>query len=346
MQNRSRCGFVEAASRQKEGKDGMIISASRRTDIPACYGQWMMARLRAGEVLVPNPYNASRISRVALSPGNVDCIVFWTKNAAPMLPLLDELDALGYKYYFEYTVTGYGSALEPGLPEKARTVDTFLRLSERLGPEGVDWRFDPVLLTSSITPAWQLERFGALCRALHGATRRCVFSFADPYPGIRSSIAPLEETQMRLLAKGFADIAGEYGLPLYTCAEAVELSEYGIRRASTAQKWSVSQGIPSGWKRIPASARPAAVRRPWISAYTIPVPTAAPTVMPPHARRCCGAPAPSMHRTRRCSPDGRGAANRSQTARALRCVRNRRRCLTTFKSQKGRRPGDEQHPIC
>ena len=99
MQNRSRCGFVEAASRQKEGKDEMIISASRRTDIPACYGQWMMARLRAGEVLVPNPYNASRISRVALSPGNVDCIVFWTKNAAPMLPLLDELDALGYKYY-------------------------------------------------------------------------------------------------------------------------------------------------------------------------------------------------------------------------------------------------------
>ena len=27
MQNRSRCGFVEAAARQKEGKDEMIISA-------------------------------------------------------------------------------------------------------------------------------------------------------------------------------------------------------------------------------------------------------------------------------------------------------------------------------
>ena len=258
MQNRSRCGFVEAASRQKEGKDEMIISASRRTDIPACYGQWMMARLRAGEVLVPNPYNASRISRVALSPGNVDCIVFWTKNAAPMLPLLDELDALGYKYYFEYTVTGYGSALEPGLPEKARTVDTFLRLSERLGPEGVDWRFDPVLLTSSITPAWQLERFGALCRALHGATRRCVFSFADPYPGIRSSIAPLEETQMRLLAKGFADIAGEYGLPLYTCAETVELSEYGIRHAACIDSAKVERiaGYPIRVERDPGQ-RPA-----------------------------------------------------------------------------------------
>ena len=175
-----------------------------------------------------------------------------------MLPLLDELDALGYKYYFEYTVTGYGSALEPGLPEKERTVDTFLRLSERLGPEGVDWRFDPVLLTSSITPAWQLERFGALCCALHGATRRCVFSFADPYPGIRPSIAPLEETQMRLLAKGFADIAGEYGLPLYTCAEAVELSEYGIRHAACIDSAKVERiaGYPIRVERDPGQ-RPA-----------------------------------------------------------------------------------------
>ncbi len=217
----------------------------------------MMARLRAGEVLVPNPYNASRISRVALSPGNVDCIVFWTKNAAPMLPLLDELDALGYKYYFEYTVTGYGSALEPGLPEKARTVDTFLRLSERLGPEGVDWRFDPVLLTSSITPAWQLERFGALCRALHGATRRCVFSFADPYPGIRSSIAPLEKRRCACWRKGLQTLRESMGC---RCTPVPRLWSFpntasGTRRASTARKWSVSQGIPSGWKGIPASAQ-------------------------------------------------------------------------------------------
>ena len=91
MQNRSRCGFVEAAARQKEGKDEMIISASRRTDIPAYYGQWMMARLRAGEVLVPNPYNASRISRVALSPGNVDCIVFWTKSSTDFLIIFSNL---------------------------------------------------------------------------------------------------------------------------------------------------------------------------------------------------------------------------------------------------------------
>ena len=219
-----------------------------------------------------------------------------------------ELDALGYKYYFEYTVTGYGSALEPGLPEKSARWIRFFVCPGASARRGVDWQFDPVLLTSSITPAWQLERFGALCRALHGATRRCVFSFADPYPGIRSSIAPLEETQMRLLAKGFADIAGEYGLPLYTCAEAVELSEYGIRHAACIDSAKVERiaGYPIRVKGIPASARPAAARRPWMSAYTILVPTAAPTAMPPHARRCCGAPAPSMHRTRRCSPDGRG----------------------------------------
>lgn len=38
----------------------MIISASRRTDIPALYPQWFVNRLLAGEVLVPNPYNRKR----------------------------------------------------------------------------------------------------------------------------------------------------------------------------------------------------------------------------------------------------------------------------------------------
>ena len=87
----------------------MILSASRRTDLPALYGPWLLGRLEAGEVLIPQPYRAGHATRLIFSPQTVDAIVFWTKNAAPMLPLLDELDALGYKYYFEYTVTGYGS---------------------------------------------------------------------------------------------------------------------------------------------------------------------------------------------------------------------------------------------
>ena len=83
----------------------MIISASRRTDIPALYPEWFMNRLVGGEVLVPNPYNRKKVSRIELSPETVDCFVFWTKNPEPMLPYLKMIDLLGFPYYFEMTIT-------------------------------------------------------------------------------------------------------------------------------------------------------------------------------------------------------------------------------------------------
>lgn len=94
----------------------MIISVSRRTDIPALYPEWLVNRLRAGEVLVPNPYNRKKVSRISLSPDTVDCIAFWTKNPQPLLPYLKEIDSMGYNYYFQMTITGYEEDLESNIP--------------------------------------------------------------------------------------------------------------------------------------------------------------------------------------------------------------------------------------
>ena len=80
----------------------MILSASRRTDIPAFFPEWFIKRIRSGEVLVRNPVNFSRISRIPLSPENVDCIVFWTKDAEPIMSYLNELDAAGYVILFSF----------------------------------------------------------------------------------------------------------------------------------------------------------------------------------------------------------------------------------------------------
>ena len=71
----------------------MIISASRRTDIPAFYSAWFFQRLRAGFVDVRNPFNRKQVSRISLRPEAVDRIVFWTKDSAPMLDRLAELGA-------------------------------------------------------------------------------------------------------------------------------------------------------------------------------------------------------------------------------------------------------------
>ena len=93
----------------------MILSASRRTDIPRWYAPWLMNRLRAGEVLVGEPYRPHRLRRYALTPEGVDAVVFWTKDPRPLLPHLDEIEAMGYRSLFQFTLTPYGPDIEPGL---------------------------------------------------------------------------------------------------------------------------------------------------------------------------------------------------------------------------------------
>lgn len=113
----------------------MIISASRRTDIPAFYAPWFFNRLREGYLLVPNPFNPKAVSRISLDPAVVDCIVFWTKNPAPMLPRLRELER--YKYYFQFTLNPYGADVENRLPDLSRRIETFKRLSDAIGRDRV-----------------------------------------------------------------------------------------------------------------------------------------------------------------------------------------------------------------
>lgn len=210
----------------------MIISASRRTDIPGWYGEWLLRRLREGEVLVSNPFSPKRITRLHFSPQTVEMLVLWTKNPQPFLPLLPELDSLFYRYYFSFTLTGYGPEWEPGLPPAEKRVDCFQRLSERLSPERVDWRYDPVILADGRGADWHFEQFFRLCRQLAPYTTRCIFSFFDSYRHLGSRFLPPDEEQMRTLAAGFAAIAREYRLPLYTCAEKIDLSGYDIGHAA------------------------------------------------------------------------------------------------------------------
>ena len=77
----------------------MIISASRRTDIPAFHSDWFLNRIKEEIVYVRNPVNYNQISKVSLKKEDVECIVFWTKNPLPLMRRLDEL--IGYNYYFQ-----------------------------------------------------------------------------------------------------------------------------------------------------------------------------------------------------------------------------------------------------
>lgn len=94
----------------------MIISDSKRTDIPSHYAEWLYNRIQEGYVLARNPMNAHQIISINLVPEMIDGIVFWTKNPAPMLSRIDELNK--YTYYFHFTLNPYGEDIEQALPSK------------------------------------------------------------------------------------------------------------------------------------------------------------------------------------------------------------------------------------
>lgn len=214
----------------------MILSASRRTDIPNYYSEWLARRFRAGFLCVRNPMNFRQVSRIALNPDVIDCIVFWTKNPAPMLPYLDEYRR--YMYYFQFTLTGYGKDIEPGLPDKRRIlIPAFCELADRIGRDRVIWRYDPIFLSDHYTLDYHVKAFTRIAEALAGRTRRVVISFLDDYEKTKRNmkginIQGLTKEKMRRLAHSFAVIAGRYGMEIQTCAEKIDLSEYGITHGS------------------------------------------------------------------------------------------------------------------
>ena len=227
----------------------MIISASRRTDLPAAHAEWLLRRLRGGYALVRNPMNPHSVQRVDLRPECVDGIVLWTKNPAPML---DRLDALKpYAYYFQYTLTAYGRDVERNLPGHEARVGSFLRLSERLGPERVLWRYDPILLSERYPAEWHLEAFQRYAEGLRGATAQVTISFVDTYTRNRKrlealGVQPVSEAEMRSIAAELAKIAAANGMTMVACSEAIDLRDCGVgpARCVDAERLSRIGGVP------------------------------------------------------------------------------------------------------
>lgn len=210
----------------------MIISASRRTDIPSFYSSWFFNRIKEGYVLVSNPFNPKMLSRVELDPAVVDCIVFWTKNPAPMMDKLDLLKH--YKYYFQFTVNPYGREIEHNLPGLSQRIDLFKRLSERIGKEKVIWRYDPVFINAKYNIAFHREAFAQIAEKLQNYTEKCMLGFIDSYPHIRkvmrkNEIKPLLQEEMEEMAVSFKTTAERYPtLKINTCTVKVDLRHWGI----------------------------------------------------------------------------------------------------------------------
>ncbi len=217
----------------------MIISASRRTDIPAFFTEWFMQRIREGYCTVANPFNRNQISLVSLDPQNVDVIVFWTKNPRPLLKYLPELNERGYRFYFQYTITGYPRLLEQNVPALDEMIDLFIQIAGDIGRTKVIWRYDPIIISNITDYNYHQRQFAYIAERLAGFTRRVMISMVDDY---RKSIAQFKRLQQQGvfisepagmefvdLMKNIAATARHNGFEIFSCSEKIDLQPFGIQ---------------------------------------------------------------------------------------------------------------------
>ncbi len=225
----------------------MVLSVSRRTDIPNYYSEWFYNRIKDGYLYVRNPMNAHQVSKIQLSSEVVDCIVFWTKNPEPMFSRLEDLDA--YKYYFQFTLTGFGNDIERNIPhKKEHMIPIFQKLAEKIGREKVIWRYDPIFFTDRYTPEYHLKAFEQIAGALNGYTSKCVVSFVDIYAKNKKNMSAvnsfsLPEKDLVTFAAQIAVIAKNHGIKTASCAEVIDLSACGIEHNCCIDRELIQQII-------------------------------------------------------------------------------------------------------
>lgn len=210
-------------------RNAKIVSVSRRCDIPAFHGDWFMNRLDAGFVEWVNPFGGQR-KTVSLKPEDLIAFVFWSKNYAPFLAHLNEIQRRKYPVILNYTITGLPPVFEPNVPAAEQAISTLKALAQAYSPEHINWRYDPVVV-SDITPLdYHRARFAELCKAVEGHVRRCYFSFPVMYGKVTRNldglskergvtVVDLQLEDRVILSQDLARIATGHGIDMFTCCE-------------------------------------------------------------------------------------------------------------------------------
>lgn len=209
----------------------IVLSASRRTDIPAFYMPWFMKSLDQGFFEVINPYNHSR-SQVPAPPELIHSIVFWSKDYGRFIDqgYDRELVRRGFNLFFNFSINSPHRQLEPRVPPLKNRLDQLTYLARRFSGRHIHWRFDPICLMRS--PEGRLsDNMNAFDRiADHAAAlgiETCIASFVDLYrkvlrrlstqPGLSLYDPPLAEKVGRVQRMEAA--LSRRGIALCLCCE-------------------------------------------------------------------------------------------------------------------------------
>ncbi len=211
----------------------MIINTGARTDSIQYYSNWLIKRFEEGFVYSRNPLFPDKVTRYELNPDVVDCVIFCSKNYAPILNNITKITSK-FNTYFHYTITAYGKDVEPGVPSIEESVETLKKLSNIVGKQKVAWRYDPVLLTEKYTVEMHLATFEKMAKELASYVDRCIFSFVEMYQKAKVNmpeIIPFTSSDKDMLAKSFGEIASKYNLLIQTCGTNGDYSKYNIHQS-------------------------------------------------------------------------------------------------------------------
>ncbi len=216
----------------------MFIHTGIKTDIPAFYSDWLINRLREGEVYVRNPLYNYNIYKYILNPSVVDCIIFGTKNPEPMLKYLAELAYWGYDTYWFITITGYDTDIEENVPSYIEVIENFKKLSNIVGKDRVVWRYDPILFNNKYTQDFHKQTFEFICKELKEYTNKCIFSFLTYYRQLENinGLRMVMESEKLGILPVISQIAHDNNIILQTCGNKDNYSQYGIRTSGCVVK--------------------------------------------------------------------------------------------------------------
>ncbi len=172
-----------------------VISASRRTDIPAFYMEWFMEQIKNGFFELTNPYNGKK-STLPSRVDTIHSIVFWSKNFGPFIKdrFGERLMETGYNLFFNFTINPDSHLLEPNVPSLEERLDQLDALCENFGKKCVNWRFDPICFYTATEqgPQNNLDDLSKIAkRASAAGISRCITSFMDHYRKVKNRAAAI-----------------------------------------------------------------------------------------------------------------------------------------------------------
>lgn len=213
-----------------------IISCSRRTDIPALYYEWLQERLSEKKVTLVNPYSREPYE-VDLSPENVHSIVLWSKNYTNLVK--DPGLLKNYNLFFQFSINGYPSELEPNIPDINIIRNQLEELCKQYDPQQVSWRFDPILFCQYETWDSRLKMFDSIAQeASQNGVDKCTFSFISIYGKVKESLdaknidcTEVSDEKKIEFTKEMVKIAEPLGIRLYSCCESVLEHVEGVNKS-------------------------------------------------------------------------------------------------------------------